>query len=211
MKGIIKKIKGTDYQGLNFDDVHLRMFFKALLEVDNTYYYYSVNHKEGPVRMQEHLERVFAYELYHQWSILITEYNKRQEDNQRRIINGEAGKKLDECSVFPDLILHKGQDDLHNQEIAVEIKRKIALSENNIIIDLSKLSDMLTEGKLCDNATPFKYGIFIVTGGTEDDVVPLLIKCKEKIENISNDIIWVFCQKKGEIQYQSMDEIRQSL
>ena len=76
MSGTIKVVDG-DYKGLEaFENVHIKNFLKAVLEVDNTYYYYSYSYQNGPSQMQEHLERVFAYELYHQWSILISEYNK---------------------------------------------------------------------------------------------------------------------------------------
>ena len=206
MSGTIKVVDG-DYKGLEaFENVHIKNFLKAVLEVDNTYYYYSYSYQNGPSQMQEHLERVFAYELYHQWSILISEYNKDKADDEKRIINGEAGKKLDECPIFPDMILHKGQGDWHNQEIAVEIKRKISLSEENLMNDLEKLSYMHTDGKLKYGATPFKYCVFLLTGGTKDDLIKMINK--DRVTNICDDIICIFCSKRGELEYVNFGEIK---
>ena len=207
MNGTIKLVEG-EYQGLEaFDNVHVKNFFKAVLEVDNNYYYYSNNYQNGTSQMEEQLERVFAYELYHQWSIILENYNNGLlNEDDKRIINGEAGKKLDGCPVFPDMILHKGQGDCHNQEIAIEIKRKVSLSEENLVNDLEKLSYMHTEGKLKYGATPFKYCVFLLTGGTENDLIKK--KKNKRLTDICDDIICVFCQHKGELQYISMDEIK---
>ena len=211
MNGIIKIVENNRYEGLGrlneaYNDAHLENLIKAVLQVDDTYYYYSLHHRNGPSQMQEQLERVFAYELYYHWSVLLKEYNDIQDTVNKRVINGEAGKKLDGFSVYPDMILHKGQEDWHHQEIAVEIKRKISLSEDNLLNDLEKLSDLLEQGKLANGATPFKYGVFILTGGEEKDLIPLLRK--EDVESINDNIICIFCSKKGELKYKSMDEIK---
>jgi len=204
MNGIIKK-KDSKRRLEQLTDVFLKDLFTAILNVEDNYYAYSTKHLNGSYQQQEQLERVFAYELYHQWSKLLERYNKKNK-NDKRVINGEVGKKLDFCNVFPDMILHKGQEDIHNQEIAIEIKRKISLSEENLLNDLEKLSDMLTEGKLSDCATPFKYSVFILIGGNESDITRILKQ--EKINNINDNIFCVFCQKKGELAFKTMDEIK---
>ena len=216
MEGTIKKEAAGTYEGLvdfcndNTDKyIHLINLFKAILEVEDKYYSYSTKHLNGSDAMQEHLERVFAYELYHQWSILIRDFNNSHNDEDKRVINGEVGKKLDGYSVCPDMILHKGQEDTQHQEIAVEIKRKISLSEDNFLNDMEKLSDMLTDGKLSFGASPFKFSVFILTGGEESNITSLLNK--EKAASINNNIICIFCHKKGELDYKSMDEIKKSI
>ena len=70
MRGTIKKEDGNiqGYEGIQ--DTHLENLFKAILNVRDEYYKYSLEKIAGNDEYQEQLERVFAYELYHQWSII---------------------------------------------------------------------------------------------------------------------------------------------
>ena len=99
-------------------------------------YYYTENPQNASNEIIEQLERIFAYELYHQWSILQEDYNRRVPEDYKRIINGEIGKQLLGVNKYPDMVLHKGHGDIHNQEIVIEIKRKAELKDDNAIQDL---------------------------------------------------------------------------
>lgn len=103
-------------------------------------------------------ERVFAYELYHQFKVLLA--NNNDENNYR--IDGEIGKQIAEdferCgvnenylldgqknfadqSIFsPDLVFHLNQNDrlLENQQLIIEIKTK-KVSNKYLVRDLLKL------------------------------------------------------------------------
>lgn len=206
MRGTIKKEDGNiqGYEGIQ--DTHLENLFKAILNVRDEYYKYSLEKIAGNDEYQEQLERVFAYELYHQWSIIQEEYNKSVPKCLCRFINGEAGKKLDGCNIYPDMLLHGGQDDIENQEIAIEIKRKVGINKDNLIEDLKKLTKLLSANGLAYGAKAFKKSVFILTGGKESDI-------KEQIRNrsdvtIDDNIICIFCSHQGELNYVSIKEMR---
>ena len=206
MKGVIKKIDGY-IQGIeSIHDTHLENLFKAILNVRDEYYKYSLEKIAGNDEYQEQLERVFAYELYHQWSIIQEGYNKKVSKDLCRFINGEAGKKLNGCQIYPDMLLHGGQDDTENQEIAIEIKRKVGINKDNLIEDLKKLTRLLSTDGLAYGAKAFKKSVFILTGGNESDI-------KDQINNNSNviiddNIVCVFCSHYDELEYVSIKEIR---
>ena len=208
MLKVVRKIGNETYEGIDeIYNIHLVNLFKAILEVDTKYYYYSANYIAGDDDLQEQLERIFAYELYHQWSVIQDKYNKSVAESYKRVINGEAGKKLDGASVYPDLILHKGQDDTEHQEIAVEIKRKVGISGDNVIKDLEKLSKVITEGNLAYKAKKFNYGVFILTGGSEYDIQIQLQTFNRR--QVDNRIICVFCNGDGELSYATIGEINE--
>lgn len=130
----------------------------------------------GPNQVQ--VERSFAYELYHQWSLLLEQSN----NNEKLRLNGEITKRLDVCSkVYPDMVLHGGQDDLKHQILVCEIKRVDGSypSSKDIINDLYKLSCFLhlsvpnNEG--ISNAN-YQHAVFIVANISCD-------KLKEKLKS----------------------------
>ena len=88
-------------------------------------------------------ERVFAYELYHQWRLL-----ENQNDYCDVLLNGEIQKSKSILrrdgagNVYPDLILHQEQNSLNRQLIACEIKTEKAIIDlyGNLTQDFSKLN-----------------------------------------------------------------------
>jgi len=206
MKGSLKK-ENEQIQGLEaIQDLHLENLFKAILNIRDEYYKYSLEQIAGNDDYQEQLERVFAYELYHQWSIIQENYNKSVSKERCRVINGEAGKKLNGCHVYPDMLLHGGQEDIENQEIAIEIKRKVGINKNNVIEDLKKLTRLLSESGLAYGAKAFKKCVFILSGGNESDLKDLL--ANNPNISIDDNIVCVFCSHHGELDYVSIKEIR---
>ncbi len=207
-------MKGTIQKGLVIDNligidcIHIKNLFKAILEVKSNYFYYrnEIDNNDW----QEQLERVFAYELYHQWSLIQMQYNdvllKQGRKDELRYINGEVGKELEGIRKYPDMVLHGGQGDYVHQEIAVEIKRKANINSENVIKDLEKLSDMITEGKLAFNAKPFKWGVFILTCGDVSDMKHILDS--NTLDAIRDDVLCVFCKGEDKLEYWTIDEIK---
>ena len=145
-----------DMPGIAFDsdDVvkHLKGFFKSLKKVDKDYYVYDLDEnkvkKHDPnaeVTALKHTERVFAYELYHQWSCLLkgtdwkvnAELRKNVEwfytKDEEKLLFEDTSTFTNESSYdFPDMVLHKSQKE-DAQLIVCEIKR-----ENRITCDIKK-------------------------------------------------------------------------
>ena len=206
MKGCITKSPDNTYQGIeNISDEHLKILFKAIIEVD-WQYYYTENPENTSNEIIEQLERIFAYELYYQWSILLEDYNKGVSEDSKRIINGEIRKQLLGVTKYPDMVLHKGHNDIHHQEIVVEIKRKAAIKDDNVAQDIIKLSHFMTDGFLGCGASPYRMGVLILTSGKEEDVKEQLMLIKEK-SSINLNIICVFCDGNKSLCYESLNEI----
>lgn len=152
-------------------DEHLfRYLFEAILNVHRNYITYEIHAPYDGSK--EHLERVFAYELYHQWS-------KQLEANgiQDLVLNGEVYKHLKweticyNCDnepvtkgVYPDLVLHSSQGKGDNQKIICEIKRESNISKEALFADFLKLSCYLSADSFPKNIVPFEFGIFILAG-----------------------------------------------
>lgn len=206
---IIKKINKKDYEGLYKQlGEQIKILFEAILKIRNEYYKYSKNDlSRGNTGYKEQLERVFAYELYHQWSLMLRKYNRTiKEKTKRLVLNGEIDKEFDDTKYFPDLILHNGQHDGYRQEIVVEIKREQSIRGRNIIDDLEKLSKLMRPNKLSYNIDGFNNGVFILTDGCVDDIKKQLKKYPTC--NVNDNIYCVFCSKKGELQYTTIKEIK---
>ena len=86
----------------NTQCLHIDDFISALLNVDEFYYTYTTRKQET-----KYPERVFAYELYHQFRKIM---EKKPEKYQGIFLNGEQQKSkqvvedLEKCA--PDLVLH---------------------------------------------------------------------------------------------------------
>jgi len=205
MKGCITKSSVGTYRGIDsIDDEHLKILFKAIIEVDQQYYY-TTNPEKPSNEILEQLERIFAYELYHQWSILLNDYNKRISKDDRRIINGEIRKQLLGVNKYPDMVLHKGHNDIHHQEIVVEIKRKAAIKDDNVAQDIIKLSQFMTDGFLGCCASPYRNGVLILTSGGEEDIKDQLMLITDK-KQINYDVICVFCNGDEKLSYITLSE-----
>ena len=110
-------------------------------------------------------ERVFAYELYHQFRKLMCDNEKYD----HLFFNGEQQKDnshfkhlldvINKEKIIPDLVLHENIGTYENggQVLYVEIK---TVHNNNVYYDLKKLSD-LTKSSL-----DFIFYIFVYVDGT---------------------------------------------
>lgn len=130
---------------------------------------------------KEQVERSFAYELYHQWSLLIETYKKEHNGESTLLLNGEVSKHLDNQNAYPDMILHGGQNNLENQLIACEIKRydKNYPSRQSIYKDFIKLCDYLNLTLPNENGelnAHFQRAAFIMVNISEENLKDYLMK-----------------------------------
>lgn len=180
-----------ELKGINpFDLEYFQILFEAVINVNEKYITYDTHALHNG--KEEHLERVFAYELYHQWA-------KQLEIKgvQNLVLNGEVykhlvwksisyvcDKKPTTKGVYPDLVLHSSQGDDKNQKMICEIKRQANNNKEAIFADFMKLSCYLNKDSFSNNIAPFDYGVFILVGDVklEDIIVDenTTIKWKEE-------------------------------
>ncbi|MDE5790668.1 MAG: hypothetical protein K2H96_05510 [Muribaculaceae bacterium] len=144
----------------------------------------------------EMVERCFAYELYHQFSLLLSAYNTIADcietEEQPPLtatalyINGEISKIWeDNKHRFPDLVVHGGPTDFEeeNQIMVCEIKRfrnKGKSLSDAIMQDLDKLHFATSKGfKKEGQELPFKMGVLIIAG-----------KDREEIKSFLDSLVW---------------------
>lgn len=166
---------------------HLKKFLDAVLSVPRDYYIYEI--KENTIEstpntpttvdkhgLFSHVERVFAYELYHRWSCRLFG------NKEGWVINGEVGKYLrwfynngyndNGKQKYPDLVLHKRQSMRNPSKnmdhmFVCEIKRKDKVS-SGIIEDLIKLCRFTCQsieskrGKDGRFFEPYNCGIYLI-------------------------------------------------
>lgn len=158
-----------------FPLIYLNDLGRAVSLVDQKYCNWEAKH----ITVQKS-ERVFAYELYHQFRVLTI--NNEEYSNIQ--FNGEIGKQIfqraDDCGTgidthqlnfAPDLVLHKGQRDSleQNQKLVIEIKAR-NISDDKLAKDILKLNHYI-------DALNFQYGIFI-TVNTDEQVIKEKLKRK---------------------------------
>lgn len=156
------------FEGDEFVGKYLCSLFESIASVDSSYIHYNGSNID---KDQEHVERVFAYELYHQWSnhSLISR-------NKNVVINSEIPKHLiGEARnrkinlMYPDMVLHHGQNEYEGNILICEIKREGYAHQHleKMMDDFEKLKLYLSnESKIKDidcRWTPFKLGVFILT------------------------------------------------
>lgn len=168
---------------------------------------------------KEQVERSFAYELYHQWSLIINEFNENLQEEQKVTLNGEITKYYDSHPVFPDMVLHGGQSDIVNQLIVCEIKRrdKRYPTSKSVCNDIEKLDRFLrltlpsSEGCLC---AKYQLTVFIMVNIAEEELKRLILKSLKlstRLENIKENANKVLCvsynpskeSKKGDVKPKS--------
>lgn len=184
----------------------LLSLLQALALVDKKYLSYANTNVNADNRGDqiEQLERVFAYELYHQWSLL-----KRDS----LILNGEIDKLWNDKTWYPDLVLHGGQDDPNNNKIVVEIKRECMVKgkPEAILDDLKKLSMFLETVKKDDDLKKFRnyeYAVFILLKGELKEITNALKVDKVSKKEYNSNIICMTYNDKGEIRISSLAELR---
>lgn len=192
-------------------ELHLRKLMEAIDNVKSEYATYALNGISIPPKYRtkgliKHTERVFAYELYHQWSNIIDKrtwvinaeirkYLECFKDNLMKKVkivndenpnNGTNGYDQNKVWNFPDLVLHKGQNKNY-QMIACEIKRKDRL-KYDFVKDIETLY-WLTRSELIDNNSndmdslePYRTGVFLLLNGNFEDLKSI-VKESQKIFN----------------------------
>ena len=175
------------------DNIYLFSLVMAICNVDIKYILW--NDDDISPNTKEHVERVFAYELYHQWSKIC----ERCPLLNGLMINAELPKQIiykdNENNYFPDLVFHGGQNDLINNIIVVEIKRSCSSSIDAYKDDLKKLkkfsSDFTKKDDQNNNikVTGFKYVIFIIEGRNALENYDFFLKEIGLDDNVSGVII----------------------
>lgn len=226
----------TNLEGFSFSDntvSFINLFLASIKKVKSQYLNFEfkeTTYNPECVKnkgSQDHVERVFAYELYHQWS--------KKLNNNDWILNGEAGKYLqwfylnrDKASMkqkFPDLVqYYKGNYIDEPHMIVCEIKRDYSDNiKKGIRTDLLKLY-----GFTCSNENntsvgrwfeSYKCGIFLVIGDNFSVIKNnLKVSCRNRTWKVFNQIpsdeakkiICVLCDEKDDkisVQYQSLYNI----
>ncbi len=183
---------GFDFS-LNVTD-NINAFLKAVHKVKKRYfnlnfeemsYYASCVNEES----LSHVERVFAYELYYQWSKII--------GRRKWVLNGEAGKYLqwfyknrnetDIKQKYPDLVQYRlNGNDEDSHMIVCEIKREKNVAEG-LQEDILKLYSFTCSS---ENDTSkgrwfqsYKCGIFLMIGND-------LSMLKKKLGDKQKSTLW---------------------
>ena len=164
-----------------FPLTYLNHIGEAIIHVNNDYCVWSYNNANS----NQKTERVFSYELYHQFRLLM---NSNEYNNEIRL-DGEIGKRLHgntvrDCGVIisnfnfnstqihfsPDLVIHKGQNDRQeiNQKAIVEIKTK-DVSNAELTKTILKLNHYI-------RVLHFQYAVFITVNTDFQEIAQKLRK-----------------------------------
>lgn len=187
----------------------LLLLMQAILHVDKKYLAYAdtnANADDKPGQIIQ-LERVFAYELYHQWSLL--------KDNHL-ILNGEVDKLYNNATWYPDMVLHGGQDDPDNNKIVVEIKRECMVNgkPDAILDDLEKLSKFLEavdKNDQCKKYRNYDIAVFILLKGDLKEIENALKKTKALEKELNGNVICMTYNEKGEIRISSLADLKDAV
>lgn len=120
-----------------------------------------------------HIERVFAYELYRQWTNLLKDLgcplilNAEISKYKKVCFSGLPEKEGDNTkgAIFPDMVLHHGQGDTTFHKIVCEIKRDLNNNIDEIENDFDKLISLTKKGAL--EGFPYRWGIMLVYGSND--------------------------------------------
>lgn len=167
---------------------YLNMFMKALSNVKDIYMEYETYQVIGDELqiITKRAEKVFAYELYHQ-------FRKLMPEDCGYYINGEIWKdkkiidKENVSSCYPDLVLHGslGCVDVDTQYFLCEIKMS---TNQNLLDDLDKLT------KLSESGLHFKSYIFLCVGKSKQELSDEIMK-KNPTELYNGEIVCI-CKTK---------------
>ena len=200
-----KKIECTiNKKGLLINKDFLSLL-QAVAQVDKIYLSYANTNASTEDKNQiDQQERVFAYELYHQWSLL-------KDDNL--VLNGEIGKQWNETTWYPDLVLHGGQDDPDNNTIAVEIKRECMVNgkPEAILDDLEKLSFFLENVDKENNFRKYRnyeFSVFILLKGGLNEISEALKNENASKKVINDNVICLSYNEKREIRIARVADLK---
>ena len=197
----VKKIKEFE------EDPNLGNLVKAILAINTTYFKYkNDDSKAGHSNNVEQRERIFAYELYHQWSMV---------KPTELILNGELGKYIENRYIFPDMALHGGQDDYDHNEIVVEIKRvsQIDNGKDGLVKDWKKLSLYLKNDKPGNKSKfrRYKHAVSIIYGADYEKIKSFIINNQESFTEINKDIIIIATPESGVLYYFTLEKILETI
>ena len=151
------------------EDCMLLNLFKSILSVDNKYLLFT---EKDTSKSHNHVERVFAYELYRQWSNRIQIL-----DDNKYLINGEIGKTTSLFNPFsslgnkfPDLVLHQSQGNFDYQGVVCEIKTS-NVTKPSFKEDIEKLCCFVCGD---NEAYRFSFGVFILVGAGIKRILDLM-------------------------------------
>ncbi len=162
---------------------HLETAFRNV----NKKYYSSLAFNDYPIDSPEEdrkiyvqfIERVFAYELYHQFRIIMDSFPQLY---SHLVLNGEVRKNgfnesiICKNHIYPDLVLHRNQTtkSKDTQKLFIEIKSK-SFSNEQLENDFKKLITAVSE------RLNFKEAVFVSINLNSKDV---LNELKKVISNI---------------------------
>ena len=168
-----------------FDLTYLNDFGEAIIRVEEKYCSWPYRNNN----INQMIERVFAYELYHQFRLL-TNYNTNYAALR---LDGEIGKQLENKNLetcgsnsniiqerfSPDLVIHFGQIDRQeiNQKLIIEIKTK-RVGNDEIYEAILKLNHYI-------RILNFQYAV-LVSVNTDFDALTLQIR--DLFENPNNQV-----------------------
>ena len=184
----------------------LLSLIQAISQVDETYLSYADTNANADGREDQiiQLERIFAYELYHQWSLL---------KDEKLILNGEVDKLWNKETCYPDLVLHGGQDNPNDNKIVVEIKRECMVKRKPkaILDDLEKLSDFLETVEIDNQIKKYRnydYAVFLLLKGELNEITKALKSKKATDKNLNDNIICMSYNEKGEIRLACLADLK---
>jgi len=133
-------------------NIYLKHFSHAIANVDSKYFSglaYNIDRNApnitGKIRSEyvQRVERVFAYELYHQFrNVMEKDENKKY--YQDIMLNSEITKLgtnqliQNGMTIIPDIVLHKGQESIekNHQILFIEVKANSNLTQAGVDKDL---------------------------------------------------------------------------
>lgn len=162
---------------------YLNDLYKAFIKVDISYYSSNYLRMGNNVTKsaKQYAERVFAYELYHQFRCII---EAKHAMYSNLVLNGEIPKtgfeetQLQQSRIDPDLVLHKGQNDCspENQKLFIEIKTSV---NPDLKKDIAKLKVAVSD------RLNYQFGIMICINANLDLVKEQVRKyCKRQPNSI---------------------------
>lgn len=189
------------------------VFLESLHLVDGNYYVYDLNEEilkridpHAKTKSIKQTERVFAYELYHQWSNLLNGW----------VLNAELFKHMEwfypeeDDDAYPDMALHQGQNKDH-QLIVCEIKRNNRV-DKDIVKDLTRLYKFTRKSNTKKTFKPYKCGIFLAINANMKVITDSIYRHRLKLSktinfNLVDNIICVASNYDRTISFQSLGEI----
>lgn len=154
---------------MDFNNVQTNLSTAITRLMDKDFYLlkHDVNERSITHKLAEHLQSVFGDSLN-----VDCEYNRHikgsidpkkiyiLEVEKERIVD----RSYSEASVFPDIIVHKRGENIHNT-LVIEVKKSTSTVDRNY--DFKKL-ECYTESNSGINKLQYKYGVFILFYTRED-------------------------------------------